>query len=65
VVTEEQIVRRIAETIWAARGAIPRLLDERQSRKNSHLRQQQEQCWKEARAVYAALEEDETIIRSR
>jgi hypothetical protein len=46
--------RKIAEAIWAADGGLLRLLDEI-TRPNTMLNEQQNKCWKQARAVLAKL----------
>jgi hypothetical protein len=53
-VMDETILRRIAEAIWSTNGSPARLLDEI-ARPDSDLNRQQSKCWKQARAVYAAL----------
>lgn len=51
----EALLRKIAEAIWTADGGVLRLLDEI-ARPNSNLNDQQRKCWKQAKAVLAALE---------
>lgn len=51
----ERLLRKIAAAIWTADGAILRLLDE-PARPDTNLTDQQAKCWRQARAVLAALE---------
>lgn len=48
--------RKIADAIWKANGAPLRLLDEI-TRPGTILDEQQRKCWKQAKAVAAALNE--------
>ena len=50
----EKLERKIAEAIWVSNGGILRLLDEA-ARTGSNLNDQQRLCWKQAKAVVAAL----------
>lgn len=49
-----ELERKAAEAIWRANDGLPRLLDEI-CRPGSKLAEQQSRCWKQARAVVAAL----------
>lgn len=50
----EKLERKVAQAIWNATGTPPRLLDEITA-PNTDLNRQQRLCWKQARAVVAAL----------